>query len=112
MFIPPGLLGPGLILLGLLLTFIFPIQRGRLWNQLWDFVTFALFVAGFVIFNYWDLASNFALGVIGGVIAIIIRDFRLWLVRFRGQVYRRTSPRYWYGRAYDWYGRRRRRRRW
>ncbi len=110
MTIPIYILGPGMILAGFLLTFILPIQRGRLWNQLWDFITFALFVAGFWIFNIWDTASNITLGVIFGVVAILIRDFRLWAVRFRGQMYRRYHPRYWYGRAYDWYGRRRRRR--
>lgn len=110
MTIPTPLLGWGCVILALLLTFIFPIQRGRFANQLWDFVTLVLFVAGVWFVNYWDRVSNVAVGVIAGVIAILIRDFRLWMVRFRDKVYRRTSPRYWYGQAYNWWGRRRRRR--
>jgi type II secretory pathway component PulF len=109
MTIPPFLLGIACTVAAFLLTFIFPIQRGRLWNQVWDFITLALFVAGAWLINYWDALSNLGVGVIAGVIAILIRDFRLWKVRFRDQVYRRTSPRYWYGRAYGWWGRRRRR---
>ncbi len=111
MTIPTSILGPALLLAGFLLTLVFPIQRGRLANQLWDFITFVLFMAGWIIFNFWDVASNIILGLLFGVGAIIIRDFRLWAVRLRGQIYRRSSPRYWYGRAYDWYDGRRRRRR-
>jgi type II secretory pathway component PulF len=111
MTIPTSILGPACLVLGLLLTFVLPIQRGRIRNQLWDLITLALFVAGAWWVNYWDGLSNLGVGVIAGVIAILIRDFRLWKARFRDQVYRRTSPRYWYGRAYGWWGRRRRRRR-
>jgi H+/Cl- antiporter ClcA len=109
MTIPAYLIGPGCLILGLLLTFVFPIQRGRLWNSFWDLGTLALFVVGTLSIHFWDFWSNVGVGLIAGVIAILIRDFRLWVVRFRGQVYRRTSPRYWYGRAYGWLGRRRRR---
>jgi type II secretory pathway component PulF len=110
MTIPTFLIGPACIVLGLLLTFIFPIQRGRIQNQLWDLVTLALFVAGTWWIGYWDWLSNIGVGLIAGIIAVLIRDFRLWKVRFRDQVYRRTSPRYWYGQAYNLLGRRRRRR--
>ena len=109
MTIPPYLLGPGCLILGLLLTFIFPIQRGRLWNTVWDLVTLGLFVFGTLQINYWDPLSNWGVALIAGVMAILIRDFRLWKVRFQGQVYRATNPRYWYGRAYSAWGRRRRR---
>ena len=112
MTIPTFIVGPALLIAGFLLTFIFPIQRGRLQNQVWDFITLALFVAGWWRLNVWDVPSNIVIGVLCGVGAVIIRDFRLWLVRFKGQMYRRYNPRYWYGRAYDWYdGRRQRRRR-
>ncbi len=110
MIIPAFILGPACIILALLLTFIFPIQRGRLWNGLWDLITLILFVVGAWAINYWDFWSNIGVGLTAGVIAIIIRDFRLWMVRFRDKVYRRTSPRYWYGQAYNLWGRRRRRR--
>jgi H+/Cl- antiporter ClcA len=109
MTIPVYLIGPGCLILGLLLTFVFPIQRGRLWNTFWDLVTLVLFVVGTLYIHFWDFWSNVGVGLIAGVIAILIRDFRLWVVHFRSQVYRRTSPRYWYGRAYGLLGRRRRR---
>ena len=109
MTIPPWALGWGSLALGLLLTFVFPIQRGRFWNRMWDLITLALFVAGAWFINYWDRLSNVGLGLMAGLIAVIIRDFRLWLVRFKGQVYRATHPYYWYGRVYNSYGRRRRR---
>jgi hypothetical protein len=106
MTIPPLLLGLGCTIFGLLLTFVFPIQRGRLGNQLWDLITLALYVAGAYFINYYDLLSNLIIGAIVGFIAILIRDFRLWTVRFRDQVYRRSHRYYWYGRM--WGGRRRR----
>jgi type II secretory pathway component PulF len=106
MTIPPLLLGLGCVVLGFLLTFVFPIQRGRLGNQVWDLITLALFVAGAYFINYYDLLSNLIIGASVGFIAILIRDFRLWAVRFRDQVYRRSHRYYWYGRV--WGGRRRR----
>jgi type II secretory pathway component PulF len=109
MNIPTFILGPACIVAGLLLTFVFPIQRGRFQNQVWDLITLALFIAGAWWIGYWDALSNLGVGLIVGIVAVIIRDFRLWKVRFRDQVYRRTSPRYWYGRAYNMWGRRRRR---
>jgi len=107
MFIPSFLLGAGAILLGLLLTFVFPIQRGRLQNGGWDIITLALFVAGVYLINYYDSFSNIVIGVIAGFVAVVIRDFRLWMVRFRDQTYRRSHRYHWYGRMWG-----RRRRRW
>jgi len=109
MFISPFWLGVIAVGLGVLLTLVFPIQRGRLSNQVWDFITLALFVAGAFFINYYDLLSNLIIGAIAGFIAVLIRDFRLWVARFKGQVYRRSHRYYWYGRANNWYGRRRRR---
>jgi hypothetical protein len=96
--------------LGLLLTFVFPIQRRRLSNQVWDFITLALFVAGAYFIGYYNPLTNLVIGALIGFVAILIRDFRLWVARFRGQVYGRAHRYHWYGRARDWYGRRRRRR--
>lgn len=110
MTIPYPLLGFGCVLLGFLLTLVFPIQRGRLSNQVWDFITLALFVLGAHWIHYYDFISNVVIGLIVGFAAVLIRDFRLWLARFKGQVYRSTHRYHWYGRARDWYGRRRRRR--
>ena len=108
MALPYPLFGVVCLLMGVLLTIGFPIQRGRLSNQLWDFITLALFVLGFWWINYWDTLSNLGVGLIAGVVAVLIRDIRLWLVRYRGQTYRRGHRYYWYGRARDWYSRRRR----
>jgi type II secretory pathway component PulF len=109
MTIPYPLFGGLCLVVAVLLTLVFPIQRGRLSNQLWDFITLALFVLGAWWVNYWDALSNFGVGLIAGLVAVVIRDVRLWLVRFRGQAYRRSHRYYWYGRARDWYGSRRRR---
>ena len=107
MALPYPLLGVLGLLCGVLLTIGFPIQRGRLSNQLWDFITLALFVLGLWWLNYWDALSNLGVGLLAGFAAVLIRDVRLWLVRYRGQSYRRGHRYYWYGRARDWYGRRR-----
>lgn len=108
MTIPTVVLGWGCLVLALLLTLVFPIQRGRVRNQVWDFITLALTVGAAWWINIWDPLSNFVVGIIAGGIAIIIRDIRLWAVRFRGQVYRRSHRYHWYGRARNWSGRRRR----
>ncbi|MBL8055994.1 MAG: hypothetical protein JNK29_04815 [Anaerolineales bacterium] len=109
MLIPAPLLGFGCLLLALALTFILPIQRGRL-NNFWDFVTLALWTAGAFWVNYWDMPSNLVVGFLAGLGSIFIRDFRLWLVRFQDRSYGRGHRYYWYGRARSaWGGRRRRR---
>jgi hypothetical protein len=110
MTIPLPVLGLGGLVLGFLLTFVLRIQRGRWRNQIWDLVTFAMFVLAAWGLNLWDPLSNLVVGGLAGLVAVIIRDFRLWLVRFRDQVYRRSHRYYWYGRARNWYGNRRRRR--
>jgi hypothetical protein len=111
MFIPPVALALIALAFAVLLTIGFPIQRGRFRNQLWDFITLALFVGGFWWLGWWDALSNLVVGVLAGLAAILVRDFRLWVARFKSQVYRRSHRYYWYGRARDWYGGRRRRRR-
>lgn len=108
MNLPPLLLGLGCLLAGLALTFVLPIQRGQLNNQLWDLIVFGLFVAGAYLINYYDPLSNLVLGAIAGFVAVLIRDFRLWTVRFRDRTYTRRHRYYWYGRARNWMGRRRR----
>ena len=111
MFVPTILLALVCLFSAVMLTFALPIQRGKFRNQLWDFFTLALFVGGFWWLNWWDPLSNLVVGVLAGFAAILVRDFRLWVVRFRNQVYRRSHRYFWYGRARDWYGGRRRRRR-
>jgi chromate transport protein ChrA len=109
MTIPTPILGVASVILALLQTFVFRIQRGNLSNRLWDFATLALFVAGLWWIGFWDPLTNLVAGVIAGLAAIVIRDVRLWAARFRGQVYRRTHRYYWYGRGLGWFGGRRRR---
>jgi chromate transport protein ChrA len=111
MTIPPLVLGLACLVLGLLLTFVVRIQRGRLRNQVWDLITLALFVGAAWWLRIWDAWSNLVVGLIAGLLAIVIRDIRLWAVRFRDQVYGRRHRYYWYGQARDWYSGRRRRRR-
>jgi chromate transport protein ChrA len=108
MTIPTPILGAACMILALLLTFVFRIQRNNLSNRLWDFITLVLFVAGVWWINLWDPLSNLVVGVVAGLVAIGIRDIRLWAARFRGQVYRRTHRYYWYGRGFGLFGGRRR----
>ena len=109
MTIPTPILGAICVILALLLTFVFRIQGSNLSNRVWDFVTRALFVAGAWWIAYWDPLSNLVVGAVAGLVAIAIRDIRLWAARFRGQVYRRTHRYYWYGRGLGLFGGRRRR---
>ncbi len=111
MFIPNLVLGLICLFVAVLLTVALPIQRGRFRNQLWDFITLALFVGAFWWLNVWDALSNLVVGALVGLAAILVRDFRLWVARFKSQVYRRSHRYYWYGRARTWAGSRRRRRR-
>ena len=108
MALPYPLFGVLCLVFGVLLTIGFPIQRARLANQFWDFITLALFVLGLWWINYWDTLSNLVVGVIAGLAAVVIRDIRLGLARARSQSYGRRHRYYWYGRARDWYSRRRR----
>jgi hypothetical protein len=107
--IPAPFLGLLCLIVGLALTFAVRIQRRRLPNQVWDLVTLALFIGAAWWLNLWDPVSNLVVGLITGLVAVIIRDFRLWAARLSSQVYRRSHRYYWYGRARNWYGRRRRR---
>ena len=108
MIIPTPILGAACVFLALLLTLVFRIQRNSFSNRVWDFVTLALLVVGVWWIDFWDPLSNLVVGVIAGLVAIGIRDLRLWAARFRGQAYRRTHRYYWYNRGYSLFGRRRR----
>lgn len=105
------LLGIGCGLAALALTLILPIQRGRLSNQMWDLITFALWLgAAYWGYPFDGLLTNLVAGAVAGFAAVLIRDFRLWLVRFQDRAYGRGHRYYWYGRARSaWGGRRRRR---
>jgi hypothetical protein len=107
MTIPYPILGIACVVLGLLLTFVFRVSRGMLAHRFWDLVTLVLFVAGVWWINYWDPLSNLVVGAIAGLVAVVIRDIRLWAARFRSMVYRRSHRYYWYDRGFGWWGRRR-----
>lgn len=108
MTIPMWLMGGAALLLALGLTFVWRIQRGRLANQAWDFVTLGLCMVGLYGLGPWNLMLNLAFGLGLGIVCVIIRDFRLWLARAQDQRARRSRRDYWYGRANDWWRRRRR----
>ncbi len=97
------------LIFAVMLTFVWPIQRSRLSNQVWDLFTFGLWLAAAYLIRPLDLLGTLALGVGAGFIAVLIRDFRLWAVRFRDRSYGRRHRYYWYGRTRDWYRRGRRR---
>ena len=107
--IPPPFLGFLCLIGGLALTFALRIQRRRLANQVWDLITLACFVGAAWWLNIWDPLSNLVVGLLAGLAAVVIRDVRLWAARLSSKVYRRTHRYHWYGRARNWYGRRRRR---
>jgi len=107
--IPPPFLGFLCLIGGLALTFTLRIQRRRLANQVWDLITLACFVGAAWWLNIWDPLSNLVVGLLAGLAAVVIRDFRLWAARLSSKVYRRSHRYYWYGRARTWYDRRRRR---
>ena len=107
MTIPYPILGLFCVVVALLLTFVLRIQRGGLSHRFWDVVTLVLFVLGVWWIGYWDALSNLVVGVVAGLIAVLIRDIRLWAARFRSMVYRRTHRYYWYGRGFGWWPRRR-----
>lgn len=91
-----------------MLTFVWPVQRSRLSNQLWDLFTFGLWLGAAYLIRPLELPVALVLGGAAGFIAVLICDLRLWTVRFRDRSYGRRHRYYWYGRARDWYGRRRR----
>ena len=66
MFIPNLVLGLICLFVAVLLTVALPIQRGRFRNQLWDFITLALFVGAFWWLNVWDALSNLVVGELVG----------------------------------------------
>lgn len=103
MDIPYPMLGVLCVIVGLLLTIGGPVQRGRLNHRLWDLVVLVLFIVGVVWIRYWDDLSNFVVGLLAGLAAILIRDVRAFVRHFQGEVYHRSHRYYWYGRARSWY---------
>ena len=94
----------------ILLAFVYPLGRKDGQHLFFNLVIVALFVvAAFNLISKDVIESDAAvllLGLGAGAVAVLIRSFRRWVKYYQGVVTRRTSPYYWYGRAY----RRRRRR--
>ena len=98
------------LILALGLTFFYPLGRKNANHLLSNLIIVALFVgAAFNLITKDMVASDtlvIGLGLAVGGLAVLLRSIRRWLRYFQGAVSRRTSPYYWYQRAYS---RRRRR---
>ena len=95
---------------GVALAFFWPLGRKGGEHFLFNLVIVALFVvAAFNLVSKNVVESDAAVLVVGlaaGGLAVLVRSIRRWLKYFQGVVSRRTSPYYWYRRAFT---RRRRR---
>lgn len=96
---------------GILLAFMYPLGRKDGEHLFFNLVIVALFVAAAFNLIPKDIVESDAgvliIGLAIGGLAGLVRSIRRWLKYFQGAVARRTSPYYWYQRAYS---RRRRRR--
>ena len=96
---------------GIVFAFIWPLGRKDEGHLLFNLVIIALFVTAAFNLITKDMVESDAVALIIGFgiggLAVLIRSVRRWLRYFQGVVARRTSPYYWYRRAYE---RRRRRR--
>ncbi len=89
---------------GIALAFFWPLGRKDAGHRLFNLVIIALFVtAAFNLITRDTIESDVTVLVIGlaiGLLAALIRSVRRWLKYFQGVVARRTSPYYWYRRAF------------
>jgi len=99
------------LVLAIGLTVFYPLGRKNGSHLLSNVIIIALFItAAFNLIPVEAVPSDvmvIVIGLIAGGIAVLIRSVRRWVRYFQGAVARRTSPYYWYQRAYT---RRRRRR--
>ncbi len=95
---------------GIVLGFIYPLGRKDDNHLFFNLIIIVLLVvAAFNLIPASLFASDVAVLAIGlavGGLVVLIRSIRRWFKYFQGMVARRTSPYYWYQRAYS---RRRRR---
>ena len=106
------LLGFVSLALGIIFTLIVPPGRRAHLAFLDEAAVFLLFV--FASFCLWPLDPKnewnwFLPGLIAGLIALGIIEFRRFTRYFQNLTYRMRHPYYWYSRAYSWSRRRRRR---
>jgi hypothetical protein len=111
MFISQGVIGWGALILGLALTFFFPLGQRRGNHLISELILILLFVTAaynLIPVEWVPRGEDWKVIVIGlgaGLIAVIIRDIRRFFRFFHGRLYRMSHPYYWYSRAF---GRRRR----
>jgi hypothetical protein len=95
---------------GIAFAFFWPLGRKDAGHLLFNLVIVGLFVVAAFNLITQDMVESDAtvllIGLAAGGAAVLIRSVRRWLKYFQGVVSRRTSPYYWYQRAY---ARRRRR---
>jgi hypothetical protein len=89
---------------GVALAFFWPLGRKDGEHLLFNLVIIALFIfAAFNLIPKNVVESDAAVLVVGlavGGLAVLVRSIRRWLKYFQGVVSRRTSPYYWYRRAF------------
>ena len=107
------------LLVGLGITFFWPLGPSRRNHLASEIVILVLFVAaggflwaGGLIPESVSWEASMVVGGIVGIVAVVFRDVRRFIQHFRYQTYKWTHPYYWYGhvgRAMMGGGRRRRR---
>ena len=89
---------------GIALAFFWPLGRKDAGHFLFNLVIIALFVAAAFNLITRDMlesdATVLVMGLVAGLLAVLVRSVRRWLKYFQGVVARRTSPYYWYRRAF------------
>lgn len=110
MYIDPRIFGVICLILGLLLTFVYPLGQRRGNHALSEILLLILFtVAAYALIPTAWVPNDLVVLAIGfgvGLLAVFYRDVRRFLRFYRGKIYRMSHPYYWYGRMF----RRRRRR--
>jgi hypothetical protein len=89
---------------GVALAFFWPLGRKDAGHLLFNLAILALFVAAAFNLITRDMVESDAtvlvMGLVAGLLAVLVRSVRRWLKYFQGVVTRRTSPYYWYRRAF------------
>jgi hypothetical protein len=109
--IPLWILGLISLVLGLFFTFIAPTGRRATFALLDEAAVFGAFV--FAAYCLWPVSGNndwswILPGIMAGIIAILIIEFRRFTRYFHNLQYRVRHPYFWYGKISSWTRRRRR----
>ena len=99
-----GIIGLLCLAGGVALAFFWPLGRKNGEHLLFNVIIIGLFVVAAYNLITKDMVGDDAtvivLGLAVGGLAVLIRSVRRWLKYFQGVVSRRTSPYYWYRRAF------------